>query len=398
MPALPSAADLISSLATNAQMKVTHTQLREYLAGVLGVDGTIATALATLGALGGQYLLRTTVYSVTSADRGRVIDTTGTWTLSLLAAASAAAGFSFVLRNLGTGTITIDPNGSETVDGVTTLAIGAGRAGIVICTGTAWLTVGVTASAAGLFAAGTAALPGVAGVGDPDTGLVWLGADVLALIANGVEHGRISTAGLRGSTVTSLGRLQIGTPAVVMPVAMIELATDVANGLAGGPTFNISHAITANEGARHAFTRSRGTHASRTALISGDIIYDVFAQGHDGTTFVPAGRSRMRVDGPVSTGVMPARYDVWLNNGTSEVQRMTIRASGVVGIGVDSPTCALDVAGAIRCASYTVATVPSASAVGAGAQIYVSNETGGAVLAFSDGTNWRRVTDRAIIS
>lgn len=48
--------------------------------------------------------------------------------------------------------------------------------------------------------------------------------------------------------------------------------------------------------------------------------------------------------------------------------------------------------------SYTVGTVPSASSSGAGSQIYVSNETGGAVVAFSDGTNWRRVTDRAVIS
>lgn len=30
--------------------------------------------------------------------------------------------------------------------------------------------------------------------------------------------------------------------------------------------------------------------------------------------------------------------------------------------------------------------------------IYVSDEAGGAVPAFSDGTNWRRVTDRAIVS
>jgi hypothetical protein len=33
-----------------------------------------------------------------------------------------------------------------------------------------------------------------------------------------------------------------------------------------------------------------------------------------------------------------------------------------------------------------------------GFMIFVSNETGGAVPAFSDGTNWRRVTDRAIVS
>ena len=46
--------------------------------------------------------------------------------------------------------------------------------------------------------------------------------------------------------------------------------------------------------------------------------------------------------------------------------------------------------------SYTVSTLPSA---GVAAQIvYVSDETGGAVVAFSDGTNWRRVTDRAIVS
>jgi hypothetical protein len=52
----------------------------------------------------------------------------------------------------------------------------------------------------------------------------------------------------------------------------------------------------------------------------------------------------------------------------------------------------------LKSGSYTVATVPSAATAGAGAQIYVSNESGGAVTAFSDGTNWRRVTDRAIIS
>jgi hypothetical protein len=46
--------------------------------------------------------------------------------------------------------------------------------------------------------------------------------------------------------------------------------------------------------------------------------------------------------------------------------------------------------------SYTVAGVPSAAT--AALIIYVSNESGGAVLAFSDGTNWRRVTDRAVIS
>lgn len=58
----------------------------------------------------------------------------------------------------------------------------------------------------------------------------------------------------------------------------------------------------------------------------------------------------------------------------------------------------LATAGWFKTGSYTVAGVPSASTAGAGAMIYVSNETGGGVLAFSDGTNWRRSTDRAVVS
>jgi hypothetical protein len=56
------------------------------------------------------------------------------------------------------------------------------------------------------------------------------------------------------------------------------------------------------------------------------------------------------------------------------------------------------VSASMKAASYTVATAPDASTAGAGAIIYVSDEAGGAVLAYSDGTNWRRVTDRTVVS
>jgi len=46
--------------------------------------------------------------------------------------------------------------------------------------------------------------------------------------------------------------------------------------------------------------------------------------------------------------------------------------------------------------SFTVATAPSAAQPGQ--MIYISDETGGSVMAFSDGSNWRRITDRAVIS
>lgn len=60
------------------------------------------------------------------------------------------------------------------------------------------------------------------------------------------------------------------------------------------------------------------------------------------------------------------------------------RVGGVLGFGNASTV------------SYTVGTLPSAAT--AGQMIYVSDESGGAVIAFSDGTNWRRVTDRNIVS
>ena len=48
--------------------------------------------------------------------------------------------------------------------------------------------------------------------------------------------------------------------------------------------------------------------------------------------------------------------------------------------------------------SYTVTEAGSITGMSAGDMIFVSNETGGATMAFYDGSNWRRVSDRAVIS
>lgn len=50
----------------------------------------------------------------------------------------------------------------------------------------------------------------------------------------------------------------------------------------------------------------------------------------------------------------------------------------------------------MRLPSYAKSSLPTTSP--AGMMIFVTDDTGGAVPAFSDGSNWRRVTDRAIIS
>lgn len=83
-------------------------------------------------------------------------------------------------------------------------------------------------------------------------------------------------------------------------------------------------------------------------------------------------------------------------DGSAWTEAVVIDGTGRVGLGLASPGVKLDVDGPVRIKSYTVAGVPAATAVGQ--LIYVSNEAGGATIAFSDGTNWRRMADRAVIA
>ena len=55
--------------------------------------------------------------------------------------------------------------------------------------------------------------------------------------------------------------------------------------------------------------------------------------------------------------------------------------------------------GDIKVPTYTVASAPSASDAGAGTIVYVSNGAAGSpILAFSDGTNWKRSDTGATIA
>lgn len=141
--ALPASSDFTGAGVTEGDFKAAISALRDFLSGLIGADGAPVTALATLGAPASGYAAKTTTYAVLAADKGKLIDaTSGTWTLSLLAAATAGDGFNVSVRNSGTGVITIDPNLTETIDGSTTLAVNAGESVLIYCTGTAWVTIG----------------------------------------------------------------------------------------------------------------------------------------------------------------------------------------------------------------------------------------------------------------
>ena len=75
---------------------------------------------------------------------------------------------------------------------------------------------------------------------------------------------------------------------------------------------------------------------------------------------------------------------------------ISLFTGGVEGLNIDASQNVSIPNGVLYLNSYTVAGLPAATT--AGGFIYVSDETGGATMAFSDGTNWRRVQDRAIVS
>lgn len=85
---------------------------------------------------------KTTTYTVTAADAGKLIPCSGSWTLSLPSAASAGNGFTVALKNNGTGSISIAPNGSDLIDAALSAVLTLGGSVILICDGSRWTSVG----------------------------------------------------------------------------------------------------------------------------------------------------------------------------------------------------------------------------------------------------------------
>ncbi|MFZ4059559.1 MAG: hypothetical protein ACOYKE_15550, partial [Ferruginibacter sp.] len=87
---------------------------------------------------------KTAAYTIVTGDLGKVINcTSGTFTISLTAAATLGSGFNVTIWNTSatsTDVITIDPNGAETIDGSTTITLRLGEGTEIVSNGTNWIT------------------------------------------------------------------------------------------------------------------------------------------------------------------------------------------------------------------------------------------------------------------
>lgn len=84
-----------------------------------------------------DYEEKTAGFTAISSDLGHVFNcTSGTFTIDFTAAATLGDGWYCYIRNSGSGVITLDPNGSETINGVSTDTLNTNRQVMVISDGT----------------------------------------------------------------------------------------------------------------------------------------------------------------------------------------------------------------------------------------------------------------------
>lgn len=236
-------------------------------------DWTIALsgAKGNTGATGNgdiAYLAKTGAYTVTAADKGKLIDcTSGTFTLSFSACATLGANWITYIRNSGTGVITLDPNASETIDGAATFTLNPGASCMVQCDGTALRKAGLYQYDSELFihtqdqkASGTVAGASSTGenlrqmntvVSNTLTGAslasnqVTLAAGVYRYEAKASMNGTTTSGRIRLKNVTDSTYLQQGIFAANINNQNVELSVGGVINITASKAFQIAHHVVA---------------------------------------------------------------------------------------------------------------------------------------------------------
>ena len=161
-------------------------------------------------------------------DHGKAFVATSSFTQTLTAAATLGDGwFAFYRANSGV-TITIDPNGAETIDGASTKSVVGPSSGVIFCNGSAFFTYGFDDQAAS----------------DTVAGLIELA--VQSEMEAGTDVTRAVTPGRQHYHPSALKAWAVATVSAGVPsVAASYNVTSVTDTGTGDITFNLTTAFSA---------------------------------------------------------------------------------------------------------------------------------------------------------
>ena len=288
-------------------------------------------------------------------------------------------------------------------------------------TGTTSLTSGAVLIGAGTSAV-TSVSPGTSGNVLTSNGSAWV--STAANASSGVTTISFGSTGLTPSTATN-GAVSVAGTLVVSNggtgktthtsnAVLTGNGTSAFGSVSPGTSGNVltsdgsawvSQAPTSGGGT---VSLNDGSAASPSLNFSADTNTGVYRVGADQVGISAGGTNRVTVStsavtttvavaGPTGLGSSTPVYTFSgdTTTGLAYVTTGFVRfvASGTVAMSYTSSVVRMSLP--MILAEYTVTTLPTGVT---GAMIYVSNESGGAVPAFFDGTNWRRVTDRAIVT
>lgn len=104
-----------------------------------GIDSAAAAAFAKI--FGAGTTSTGIAYTVLASDQGKLVIVTAGVTITTPAAAVEGTPFVFGIKNNHSAAITVDGNGSETIDGAANISLPAGSTMIITTDGTNWFTV-----------------------------------------------------------------------------------------------------------------------------------------------------------------------------------------------------------------------------------------------------------------
>ncbi len=113
--------------------------------GILYICTTTGNAAAAVwtslsGGLSGGEDIYTTDQTIAAANVGRIATANKATaiTFNLTASATIGAGKLFGFKNIGAGVLTVDPNGAELIEGISSLQLTTNEGALVYCTGGTW--------------------------------------------------------------------------------------------------------------------------------------------------------------------------------------------------------------------------------------------------------------------